>query len=223
MLKNGFQECKDAPFYVSNSQLIEELKWLLKILITEYLKVFTLTLSLLSSIRIDHQWQSCHRPKRKKRSLMFMCAGSLQSCPTLWPCRLWPASLRCQRGDSPGKNTGVYWPLLVAIPFLEHCISCYPSRQPPWVPGAARTPATQVAAPPRHLALTGANPSPPEQPAAALPQWELSVKMVQLLGLQGPWWCQVFRDINCLHVRSYGPIRVFFQASCSWRSEGLFG
>ena len=55
--KKDFQECKDAPFHVSNSQLIKELKLLLKILITEYLKVFTLTLSLLSSIRIGHQWQ----------------------------------------------------------------------------------------------------------------------------------------------------------------------
>ena len=30
--------------------------------------------------------------------------------------RLWPARLLCQ-GGSPGKNTGVYWPILVAIPF----------------------------------------------------------------------------------------------------------
>ena len=30
-------------------------------------------------------------------------------------------------------------------------------------------------------------------------------------------------DMDCLHHRSYGPIRVFLQASCSWRSEGLFG
>ena len=30
--------------------------------------------------------------------------------------RLWPASLLCQ-GGSPGKNTGAYWPILVAIPF----------------------------------------------------------------------------------------------------------
>ena len=30
-------------------------------------------------------------------------------------------------------------------------------------PGAARAPATQAAAPPPHLALTGANPSPPGQ------------------------------------------------------------
>jgi len=33
----------------------------------------------------------------------------------------------------------------------------------------------------------------------------------------------VFRDTNYLHGRSYVSIRVFFQASCSWWSEGLFG
>ena len=31
------------------------------------------------------------------------------------------------------------------------------------------------------------------------------------------------RDTDCLHCRSCGPIRVFFRASCSWWSEGLFG
>ena len=60
-------------------------------------------------------------------------------------------------------------------------------------------------------------------PVAALPQWELSMKVVQLLGLQGPWQHQVFRDTNCLHGRSYDPFRIFFQASYSWWSEGLFG
>ena len=59
-------------------------------------------------------------------------------------------------------------------------------------------------------------------PVAALPQWELSMKVIQLLGLQGPWQHQVCRDTDCLCSRSYGPIRVFFQASCSWQSEGLF-
>ena len=29
------------------------------------------------------------------------------------------------------------------------------------------------------------------------------------------------RDMDCLRPRSYSPIRVFFPASCSWRSEGL--
>ena len=51
-------------------------------------------------------------------------------------------------------------------------------------------------------------------PVAALPQGELSMKMTQLLGLWGPWLHQVFRDTDCLHHRSYGPIRDFFQASC---------
>ena len=49
------------------------------------------------------------------------------------------------------------------------------------------------------------------------------MKVAQLLDLQGPWWRQVCRDMDCLCRRSYGPIRVFFQAFCSWRSEGLFG
>ena len=49
------------------------------------------------------------------------------------------------------------------------------------------------------------------------------MKVAQLLGLWGPWQCQVCRDTDCLHHRSYGSIRVFFQGSCSWRSEGPFG
>ena len=161
-----------------------------------------------------------------------MYAGSLWSCPTLCnpvDCGLPGFSVR-ERG-SPGKNTGAYWPILVAIPFsvqfssvaqscltlcnsmnhstpglpvhhqhleftqthghwvndavqpshplsspsppapnLEHYISCCPSHQFPWVPGAARTPVTQAAAPPPHLALTGANPNPPGS-LRSKPQW----------------------------------------------------
>ena len=37
------------------------------------------------------------------------------------------------------------------------------------------------------------------------------MKVVQLLGLQGPWRCQVCRDTDCLPCKSYGPIRVFFE------------
>ena len=59
-------------------------------------------------------------------------------------------------------------------------------------------------------------------PVVALPQWELSMRVVQLLGLQGPWQHQKCRDTDCLCHRSYGPMRVFYQASCSWQSEGLF-
>ena len=53
-------------------------------------------------------------------------------------------------------------------------------------------------------------------------QWGLSMKVAQLLGSQGPWQRQVCSDTECFHCRSYGPIRVFFWASGSWRSEGLF-
>ena len=60
-------------------------------------------------------------------------------------------------------------------------------------------------------------------PVAALPQWELSVKVVQWLDFQGPWWQKVCRDMHCLCHRSYGPIGGFCQASCNWRVEGLFG
>ena len=35
---------------------------------------------------------------------------------SLQPCSPWPAKLLCQ-GGSPGKNTGMYWPILVAMPF----------------------------------------------------------------------------------------------------------
>ena len=48
------------------------------------------------------------------------------------------------------------------------------------------------------------------------------MKVAQLLGLQGPWQHQVCRDTNCLRGRSYGPVRVFSRASCSWLSGGLF-
>ena len=37
------------------------------------------------------------------------------------------------------------------------------------MPGAARTPVTQTATPLPHLALTGANPSPPGQPQEQTP------------------------------------------------------
>ena len=58
---------------------------------------------------------------------------------------------------------------------------------------------------------------------AALPPSELGVKVAKLLGLQGPWQRQVCTDTDCLLCGSYGPLRVFFRASGSWQSEGLFG
>ena len=60
-------------------------------------------------------------------------------------------------------------------------------------------------------------------PMATLPQWELNMKVEQLLDLWGPWRSQVCRDMDCLCCRSYGPIRIFIRASCSWWSGGFFG
>ena len=60
-------------------------------------------------------------------------------------------------------------------------------------------------------------------PVATLPQWELSMKVVQLLGLHRPWRLQMRRDTDCLHSRCYGSITVFFRASCNWPSVGFFG
>ena len=57
---------------------------------------------------------------------------------------------------------------------------------------------------------------------AALPEWGLSAKVVQQLGSQGPWQCQVCWNTDSLSCRRYGPISLFL-ASGSWQSEGLFG
>ena len=106
------------------------------------------------------------KKKKQKQKAWHLCMQGHLSCVQLFA-TLW--TVACQgslSGGSPGKNTGVYGPILVAMAFY---ISCCPSRQPPWVPGAARTPATQAAAPPPHLAsqgrpkssreVSGANPS----------------------------------------------------------------
>ena len=53
-------------------------------------------------------------------------------------------------------------------------------------------------------------------------RWDLSMKVMQLLGYWGPWQGQVCRDMDWFCCRSYSPIRVFFLVSCSWRSEGFF-
>jgi len=85
---------------------------------------------------------------------------------SLQPCRLWPARLLCQ------ASRQEYWSVLANTgchTLLEHCISCCPSRQLPWVPRTVRTPVTQAAAPSPQVALTGANSSPPGQPREQTP------------------------------------------------------
>ena len=53
-----------------------------------------------------------------KKGLASMREGSLRLCPTLCnpvDCGLPGFSVREE--GSPGKNTGAYWPMLVALPF----------------------------------------------------------------------------------------------------------
>ena len=88
---------------------------------------------------------------------------------SLQPCRLWPARLLCQ-GE--GFSRQEYWSVLANTgcrTLREHIFPAALVTNPPGVPGAARTPATQAAAPPPHLALSGSNPSPPGQPQEQTP------------------------------------------------------
>ena len=90
--------------------------------------------------------------------------GCVQLIATIWTMACW-ASLS-------GFSKQEHWSVLANTGFhtlLEHYASCCPGRQLPWVPGAARTPGTQAAAPPPQLALTGADPSPPGQPQEQTP------------------------------------------------------
>ena len=59
-----------------------------------------------------------------KKSCIYAHRVALVVSDSLKPCRLWPARLLCQGGGSPGKNTGAYWSVLVAIPFCC-CCCCY--------------------------------------------------------------------------------------------------
>ena len=105
----------------------------------------------------------------KKKSCIYAHRVTLVVSDSLPPCRLWPVRLLNQGG---GLSRQEYWNLLANTgchTLLEHYISCCPNRQLPWVPRAARTPATQTAAPLPHLAFTGANPSPPGQPQEQTP------------------------------------------------------
>ena len=103
-----------------------------------------------------------------KKSFVSVCAGSLWSCLTLWSCRLWLFRLLCQGG---GFSRQEHWSILANTgchTLLEHFISCCPGRQIPWVSGVVRTPATQAAAPPPHLASQG-KPKPSRAASGANP------------------------------------------------------
>ena len=113
----------------------------------------------------------------KKKSCVYARRVASIMSDALQPCRLCLTSLLHQGGGSPGKNTGIVLANTGCHTLLEHYISYCPSHQLPWVTGAARTPETQAAAPPPHLALTGANPSPPGQPQEQIPVNHLHVEV----------------------------------------------
>ena len=109
---------------------------------------------------------SCHR---QKKPCVYVHRVTLVVPDSLQPSTLWPARLLCQ-GE--GFSRQEYWSLLANTgchTLLEHYISCCPSLQLLWVTGAARTPASKAAATSPHLAITGANPSPPGQPQEQTP------------------------------------------------------
>ena len=112
---------------------------------------------------LNSHWGRAAQTKKEKKSWVYACRVTSVVSNSLQPCRLWPAG---------GFSRQEYWNVLANTGFhtlLEYYISCWPSCQLPWVPGAARTPVTQAAAPPPHLVLTAANPSPPGQPQEKTP------------------------------------------------------
>ena len=97
-----------------------------------------------------------------KKSWTYAWRVALVVTDSLRPCRLTSAKILCQDSRFSRQEYWSIWANTGCHTLVAHYISCCPSRQLPWVPGAAGAPATQVAAPPPHL--TGANPSPPGQP-----------------------------------------------------------
>ena len=123
-----------------------------------------------------------------KKSLAPMHAVTSAVSNSLRLCSLWPVRLPCQGGASPGKNTGVYWPVLVAIPgsvqfssVAQSCLTlCDPmNRSMPGLPvqhqllELSQTHAHRMVMPSSHLVLCRPllllPPTPPSiNPARAL-------------------------------------------------------
>ena len=103
-------------------------------------------------------------PQAKKKELHPPMKVTSIGSNSLQPHGLWPTRPLCQ-GASPGKNTGAYWPILVAIPFhstifpaaLALSTSCC---QSPFDPNSYTT-----SSPGPHWA----DPSPPVQPQEQIP------------------------------------------------------
>ena len=66
-----------------------------------------------ATFTLDPYWDRAATGKEVLHLSMQGCFGHVQLFAMLW-------TVACQTslsGGSPGKNTGVYWPILVAIPF----------------------------------------------------------------------------------------------------------
>ena len=109
--------------------------------------------------------QSCHGEK----CLAFMHGELLRLCPTLRPCKLWPARLLCQGG---GFSRQEHWSILANTgchTLLEHYISFCPSHPPlstwccqnPCNPSSrtTSTPGPHRGKPKSSRAASGSNPS----------------------------------------------------------------
>ena len=108
--------------------------------------------------------------KKKKMPCLYAHRVTLIMSNSLGPFGLWPAGV-LRQGGSPGKNTGVYWPILVAIPFWstvfpaaltanssEYLVLPEPLRPKQW---ATSTPGPQQGQ--TQVLHSGANPRGPTQ------------------------------------------------------------
>ena len=109
--------------------------------------------------------QSCHR--RKKSSISASRVPSVVS-NSLQPCGLWPARLLCQGGGSPGKNTGVCWPIPLPCPSRALCF-LLPSPPAPLSIWCCQNRCDPSSCTTSTRGPHGANPSPPGQPQEQTP------------------------------------------------------
>ena len=109
---------------------------------------------------VNSHWGRAATGKKKKKKVLCLCRQG-----HFGPVQLFAT---CQTSLSErGFSRQEYWSVLANTgchSLVEHYMSCCPRRQPLRVHGFVRTPVTQADAPLPHLALTGANTSPPGQP-----------------------------------------------------------
>ena len=95
--------------------------------------------------------QSCHRQKTVLCLSTQDLFGYVQLFVTLW-------TVACQASPSTEFSRQENWSVLASTgchTLPEHHLSCCPSHQLAWIPGASRSPATKAAESPPDLALTG--------------------------------------------------------------------